>query len=580
MTKILAIDDKEDNLFTISAMIKNVIPESEMFTALSGREGIEKAKKLSPDIIILDIRMPEMDGFEVCKRLKKDEKTKHISIIMLTAAHRDSKSRIKALELGADAFLTKPIDMAEIAAQIKVVLRMRNAEKLLRKERDLLEELVAEKTRSIKQNEKRLKKSNRALKALSRCNKAIVNSTNEDELLEEACQILVDDAGYRMAWIGFALNNMQKCVRPTAQAGFEEGYLDNVKINWGDTLEGCGPTGKAVSTGKPVINNNTRTNPDFKPWQVESLRRGYASSAAIPLIINDRTEGAVNIYAEEPDAFTTEEITLLKELTDDIAHGIYMLRIQKEKKMLEYHVQQAQRKKAISTMAGGIAHNLNNILFPIIGYTEMALEDVPEGGDVHKYLKNVLTNAIQAKKLGLQMLYLSHNCNYDGQPVNVKIQQTINDTLKIIKPILPGNIKIKTSINKDCGPVLADPEQIYQIIMNLFTNACDALEGTGGEIEFILTENQISSDSWIKQLKRKPRNYIMLTISDNGCGMEKEVLNRIFDPYFTTKEIDKGKGLGLSMVRSIVSKHNGYISLDSNPGKGTVMQVYLPRFDG
>jgi len=157
MPKILIIDDKKDNLISISSLLKNLIPGCVVLTADSGADGLNKAKKELPDTILLDIIMPEMDGFEVCKRLKSDERVKHIPVILLTAVKTDSKSRVKGLDLGADTLLTKPIDEVELAAQVNVMLRIKKAEDLLRKEKDLLKDAVKERTKALRQSEEQFR---------------------------------------------------------------------------------------------------------------------------------------------------------------------------------------------------------------------------------------------------------------------------------------------------------------------------------------------------------------------------------------------------------------------------------------
>jgi len=149
MIKILAIDDKQDNLISISATLKSLIPDCVVITALSGPEGIEKAKIESPDTILLDIKMPDMDGYEVCSRLKSEDLTKHIPVIMLTAIYTDTGSKVKGLDIGADVFLPKPIDSTELIAQIKVMLRIKTAEDALRREKDILDQLVLERTKVL-----------------------------------------------------------------------------------------------------------------------------------------------------------------------------------------------------------------------------------------------------------------------------------------------------------------------------------------------------------------------------------------------------------------------------------------------
>lgn len=157
MTKILAIDDQKDNLSTIKAVLKSNIPECEVLTALSGKEGIEIAKKEQPDTILLDIIMPEMDGYEVCRKLQEDKLTKHIPIILITAIKTDAESRVKGLDTGADAFLSKPIDASELIAQIKVMLRIKGAEDKLKGEKQSLEELVMLRTLELKESEEKYK---------------------------------------------------------------------------------------------------------------------------------------------------------------------------------------------------------------------------------------------------------------------------------------------------------------------------------------------------------------------------------------------------------------------------------------
>jgi PAS domain S-box-containing protein len=166
MSTILAIDDKKDNLITISALLKNLKPDCRVITAGSGAEGIETAVSQRPDAIILDVKMPGMDGFEACRRLKSLEETRHIPIILLTAIKTDVESRIQGLETGADAFLTKPIDESELVAQINVMLRIKKAEDLLRREKDILEEQVLDRTRSLVESELKLKKERDFLKSL------------------------------------------------------------------------------------------------------------------------------------------------------------------------------------------------------------------------------------------------------------------------------------------------------------------------------------------------------------------------------------------------------------------------------
>ncbi len=195
-----------------------------------------------------------------------------------------------------------------------------------------------------KRAEEELRRVNRALRVLSECNQSVIRATEESDLLHEICRIIVEVGGYRLAWVGFTEQDEEKTVRPVAQVGYEEGYLETVNITWADTERGRGPTGKAIRTGAPSVARHILTDPDFEPWRAEALKRGYASSIALPLIGNGQTTGALNVYARESDAFDGEELKLLTELADDLAFGIIALRTRAERKRAEEELQHTLEK--------------------------------------------------------------------------------------------------------------------------------------------------------------------------------------------------------------------------------------------
>lgn len=195
-----------------------------------------------------------------------------------------------------------------------------------------------------KKAEADLRRLNRALRTLSECNQALVRAPDEATLLADLCHILVDQGGYLMAWIGFAEEDESKTVRPVAQARFEDGYLDTINITWADTETGRGPTGTAIRSGQPVVARNIPTDPPFHTWREAAAKRGYASSAALPLNRDERIIGALNLYAAEPDAFDAEEMKLLSELADDLAFGITSLRVHRERERAEMERQAAHQR--------------------------------------------------------------------------------------------------------------------------------------------------------------------------------------------------------------------------------------------
>ncbi|MBI3990731.1 MAG: PAS domain S-box protein, partial [Candidatus Omnitrophica bacterium] len=195
-----------------------------------------------------------------------------------------------------------------------------------------------------KKAEENLHKVNRTLKALSHSNQALIKATNEQKYLQQICGIIVKDCGYALVWIGLAEQDKDKSVRPVMQAGFEKGYLKKLNITWADTERGRGPTGTAIRTGRPVICKNILTDPIFKPWRKEAVKRGYASLVALPLVTNQKAFGAICIYSKEPDAFIQDEVKLLIDLADDLAYGITAIRLRFAHKQSEEQLRESEIK--------------------------------------------------------------------------------------------------------------------------------------------------------------------------------------------------------------------------------------------
>jgi len=243
----------------------------------------------------------------------------------------------------------------------------------------------------------------------------------------------------------------------------------------------------------------------------------------------------------------------------------------------ENQLQQVMKLQAIGTLAGGIAHDFNNILFPIVGYTELTMDDIPEGNPSRKNLEEVLKAANRAKKLVQQILTFSRQNDQEFKPL--KVQSLIKEALNLLRATIPSSIEFHTSIDEDCGLVKGDPTQIHQVMMNLGTNAYHALQETGGKLEVILKETYLSYEQSQQMVGMKVGRHLELTVKDNGHGMPPQVLERIFEPYYTTKEQGKGTGLGLSVIHGIIKNHGGDISVHSQPGVGSTFRVYLPVID-
>jgi len=244
-----------------------------------------------------------------------------------------------------------------------------------------------------------------------------------------------------------------------------------------------------------------------------------------------------------------------------------------EKDKLEAQLLQAQKMESVGFLAGGIAHDFNNLLFPIIGMSEMLLEDLPKDSLEYENAEEIFQAGKRAGDLVKQILAFSRQSEHKMSPV--RVQNVLKEVLKLSRSTIPSNIEIHENIQQDCGLVMADPTQIHQIGMNLITNAFHAVESKNGTIELDLKEITLQ-DNELSGSELQPGQYIKLSVSDNGTGMSENTIRKIFEPYFTTKGQGKGTGLGLAVLYGIVKEHKGEINVYSELGQGTVFNVYLP----
>ena len=689
--------------------------------------------------------------------------------------------------------------------------------------------IIAQDITELQKNEQELRRVNRALKTLIGCNQGVNSAQTEDELLDNICEAFVSRGGYKLAWIGFAEDNPEKTVRPRAQAGYDDGYLENLRVSWADDEWGGGPTGMAIKSGAAQVARHILTDSRYQPWREQANQRGYQSSIALPL--TDKSLGiigALNIYAPEPDAFDSQEIDLLGEIAEDVVNGLNTLRIRREhlkasedlarnedllrgvfeqaavgialvtitgkwlmfnqklcsltgysreelmelsfqgithpddlatslnyvEQMLsdniknyslekryirkdgqslwvnltvslvrneqdqpkffisviedisgrkqaeaeqeklvaiiehspdfigisdlngrllylnnagrtlvgmsrsdqldsanimdylavdsreyfqneifqaarqtgaghgelfveqagsgnivpvelnlftisgnlderatgmaliardlternegESRLRQAQKMEAMGTLAGGIAHDFNNILSAILGYAQLAEMRNGASSAVHEDLQEVIKASRRATELVKQILTFSRKVDHELTPLQPHL--IIKESLKLLRASLPTTITIKENII-DCGLILADPTQIHQIMMNLCTNAYHAMANEKGLLQVSLAQVILGEKEITGELNVAAGPFVELTVSDSGCGMDEETVGRIFEPYFTTKEVGRGTGLGLALVHSIVKGCGGLIKVATEVGRGTTFQVFFPCYE-
>ncbi|MGD9018163.1 MAG: PAS domain S-box protein [Desulfobacterales bacterium] len=248
-----------------------------------------------------------------------------------------------------------------------------------------------------------------------------------------------------------------------------------------------------------------------------------------------------------------------------------------EKAKLRAQLRQAQKMEAIGTLAGGIAHDFNNILQAIIGYTEITMLQMAKGRDPKASLENILTASQRAKELINQILSFSRQSEQERKPIQINI--IVKEVLKLIRASLPATIEIQGKNLNTQTVVEADPIQIHQVMMNLCSNAHHAMRQKGGVLEIVMASVHIDEESAGKFTELSRGDYLKLTIRDTGMGIPPDHMERIFDPYFTSKEKGEGTGLGLAVVHGIVKSHQGAIQVESKVGEGTSFHLYFPARD-
>jgi PAS domain S-box-containing protein len=297
------------------------------------------------------------------------------------------------------------------------------------------------------------------------------------------------------------------------------------------------------------------------PW--EAVARGEMWRGRL---VGQRTDGRV--YEEE---------TTVSPVRDEAGRVVYFVWVSRdvtEQVRLERQVRQTQKLEALGTLAGGIAHDFNNTLMPIIGYAQLTFDDLPEGSEGRENLSRVLSAAQRARDLVGQILAFSRRSDQKLLPIHVT--PLVKETLKLLRASLPTTVEIRQVLASSADTVLADPTQIHQVVLNLCTNAGQAMRERGGALTVSLDDVVIDSDFAARHPSLREGPCLRLTVSDTGPGMTREVMERIFEPFFTTKGPGEGTGLGLSVVDGIVKSHGGAISVYSESGQGTTFQVFLP----
>ena len=539
MTRVLIVDDKEESLYLLNVLLQShgyIVEE-----ACNGAEALEKAHTTPPDLIISDLLMPVMDGYTLLRHWKTDERLKRAPFIIYTATYTDAKDEQLALDMGADAFILKPTEPEPFFNQVQEVLARHatraysplNAPKT--DEQGLLKQYNEALIRRIEAKMEQLEKANHALQA------DIVARKKTEEMLRK---------------LSVAVEQNPVAVIITDVKGSIEYANPRFMEMTGYGLEELlGRTPRLLKSGetpREIYEELWRQINAGEKWRGEFHNRKKDGS-----LYWDRST-----------------ISPIRDAAGVITHFLAVKEDTTAEKKMEAQYLQAQKMEAIGRLAGGIAHDFNNMLSVILGYTEAAMLELSPDSRTYKDLEQVESAASRSAELTRQLLAFSRQQTIE--PVVLDLNTQMKGMQELLRRLIGEDIDIHFSLTPYLWAVKMDPSQVDQILANLAVNARDAMPD-GGKLT-IETENIHLNEDYCQEREGfLPGDYVMLAVSDSGCGMSKEIAEKVFEPFFTTKAEGKGTGLGLATVYGIVKQNNGFIHVYSEIDQGTTFRIYLTR---
>jgi PAS domain S-box-containing protein len=415
--------------------------------------------------------------------------------------------------------------------------------------------------------EREIEHLNRALKTIIDLNQLIVRERDPDALVQKACRRLVKHRDYSAALIVRTDTHEKPVSWATAGLTSSVEPLEN-SLKRGELPLCCDPAG----TGKEpeLIDDKLGL---CKSCPVGAQCAEYPS-LCVRLTHGRKKYGYLIVALGQNRKVDDEERNLIKEMAGDLAYGLSSLQSESKRKSLESQLIQAQKMESVGRLAGGVAHDFNNMLSIIIGYTELSMESVDPSNPLHSDLSEILTAARHSSDITKQLLAFARKQII--APRVIDLNDVVKIMLNMLQRLIGEDIDLVWRPASKLWPIKIDPSQVDQALANLCINARDAITGVG---KIIIETGNISLDETYSADHPGfvPGDYVMLAVSDNGSGMDKETQSHLFEPFFTTKEKGKGTGLGLATVYGIVKQNKGFVYVYSEPGKGATFRIYLPK---
>lgn len=542
--RILSVDDKDENRYFVEVLLGG--SGYQVVSASNGAEALELLETSSFDLILSDILMPVMDGFELCRKVKSDPRLQTIPLIFYTATYTGPQDEAFAKKVGADAFLVKPCEPETLLTTIGQVLVEAEEKKPslpppLAVDEEEIFKLYNE--RLVRKLEQKMLQLEQETKALREAEAALRISEGKYRRLHESMSdgfVLVDMAGHILE-SNLAYEQMLGYTKEELQG---HTYMDLTPAGWHDFEQ-------TIIDEQVLLNDTSEV---YEKEYRDKLGRVFPVELKTFLVRNDQGQ---------PEAMWA----IVRDLTE-------RKKAEKSRMELEGQLRQAQKMESIGRLAGGVAHDYNNMLSVILGYAELSLAKTTPGSVLHDNLSEILDAARRSAGITRQLLAFARKQTVEPQVLDLNV--TVEGMLKILQRLIGEDLQLHWLPGDDLWLVHIDPSQVDQILANLCINARDAI-AEGGTIRIATANCTLDQEFCRHHAGCRPGDHVRLAISDTGCGMDAETIDKIFEPFFTTKNPGQGTGLGLATVYGIVQQNHGIIDVASRPGQGTTFTIYLPR---
>jgi PAS domain S-box-containing protein len=526
--KILIVDDKPENIFSLKKVLADI--DAQIIEALTGNDALIASLNHDFALAVLDVQMPEMDGYELAELLRSEKKTRDIPIIFMSAVYSSDYHVFKGYDAGAVDFLVKPFETKILLSKVKIFLAQERQKSELAASKQNLEKRVADRTREL------MTKNRELLAEVERRKKAEQTVRKAQKQWEE-----IFEAIGHMALVIDEHHTIIAANRSAVkQIGMPKQKIIGAKCH-DILLESQVPT------------------PDCPVKQY--LEEAFTFTEKTIKII-DKTYICSTTPVFEDDGNYTKFIKIFTDIT--------------QRKVLEKELLQAHKMEAIGTLAGGIAHDFNNILSALIGFSQLALNNAEKESLMEEDLTEILNCGLRAKDLVRQILTFARQS--DEKYAYIQLDYIVKEVAKFIRSSIPSSVALETQV-QSTSVVFANPTQIHQVLMNLCTNSAHAMKNDGGTLKINLTDQHIDKADTASIQEPEPGDYIKIEVSDTGTGITPQVMEKMFEPYFTTKNQAEGTGMGLAVVQGIVKDIGGTIKVDTTLGRGTVFTVFIPIAD-